>query len=281
MKKIIPSSSPFKLSASMNNLFFMLVFTFTVFILFRYIKTMEKDIKIITDKLLLLETQQQLMVSSSPPPQPIASNTVQPAFKGMEMGTGGDNIPSVQNETIGDKLTCPSRPPDDDTESKDESMTSDIMLKMVREIDDDDEQSKSKVENNYYRTSSIPDGVSTNVEKNENMTDLIENDGKSGEARGDAMGETSCDAMGETSGETSCETSGDIMGEAIEDVADEVVDFDIVMKTDYPQKSLNAAEMSTNSLMKKTNEELKKMLKDQGKSIKGTKHDLVRRLVVE
>lgn len=244
MKKIPTPSfkapSAFKFGASMNNLVLMLLFSFTMFVMFRYIKTLEKDVKRLREKIDMVETHQQLIdtnrfeaaannAPSTFPPWRASNNeteaTPSPTCTRLSeeckiATTNADNSVHVAHGVYGDH--------GDHGDGDDgESVNSEVLMQMVSDLDHDEEEQDAQ-----------------------------------------PVGHLPASDVNETNEQP------DEIDEVIQDQEDD----EFVMK---PKKGKVDQESSLDALKKKTNDELKKLLKDQGKSIKGTKQELINRLMEE
>lgn len=246
MKKIpTPSSfkppSAFKFGASMNNLLLMLLFSFTMFVMFRYIKTLEKDMKRLSEKLDRVETHQQFTNTNRVESVDYNAPSTFPQWKATK--DTSDDAPQVctrmseecklvtSNANNGDG-DC-----DGDGDGDNESVNTEIMMQMVSDIDRDDED-----QNNQMKK---PVDNLMESDSHENHTDSVHADEQPNE---------------------------------IEEIIQYQEDDDFVMK---PKAGNIDQESPLDILKKKTNDELKKLLKDKGKSIKGTKQELINRLMEE
>lgn len=172
-----------KLSSSMNNLMFLLLLGFSIFIMYRYVKSLENELKIVKTDIVSLKSEHKQ--------KDISSNVAAP--------------PPV----------CSFHQSVDETKQEEmESVTSEEILKIVEEIDDE-ENKENPTEMDVIAQ-----------EEKESDEDLVCNE---------------------------------------EQVNDIVV-----------TKSTSSLE---NDLYKKTNDELKKILKEEGKNTKGTKAELIKRII--
>lgn len=213
MKKNIvssPSTSLFKLYPSLNNMFMLGIVLFSVFLIYRYVKSLEKEVKILADKINTLQYK---------PTQPMM----------------------VNDNNVCDPITnvCMMRSSDNDDDDDDESVKSEDIMKLIDEIQNNDNRETSNTseemneemnEENHIETLPTIIESSNSVEENENS---LEND-------------------------------------------------DIVLKKTKSESSvLEEGLFTEDSLLKKTNEELRKILKEQGKNTKGLKNDLIKRILEE
>lgn len=233
-KNPAPSSfkppSAFKFGASMNNLLLMLLFSFTMFVMFRYMKTLEKDVKRLSEKLDRIETHQQL--TDTIRLEPVENNTpsIFPQWKEFKNDVDDDAPPTCTRRSAESTMTKRK----DDHPDDDESVTSEIMMQMVSDIDRDCDDKDAQ---------SVGDFKESDV--NENHTEIVRVDEQS---------------------------------DGIEEVIQEQETDDFVMKSKEVKID---QKLSLDALKKKTNDELKKLLKDKNKSIKGTKQELINRLMEE
>ena len=241
MKKIpTPSSfkpsSAFKFGASMNNLLLMLLFSFTMFVMFRYMKTLEKDVKRLSEKLERVETHQQLTDTNRL--ASVVNNAPSTFPQWKQSKDASDDAPpactrlSEECEIV--TTNANSGDGDGDGDGDDESVNTEIMMQMVSDIDRDDENRSAQ-----------PVTPLMKFDTHENHTHDVHVD----------------------------EQQDEIV-EVIQDQEDD----DFVMK---PKEGKIDQESPLDVLKKKTNDELKKILKDKGKSIKGTKQELINRLMEE
>ena len=217
MKKNIissPSTSLFKLYPSLNNMFILGIVLFSVFLIYRYVKSLEKEVKILADKINTLQYK---------PTQPMM----------------------VNDNNVCDPITnvCIMRPSnnddDDDDDDDDESVKSEDIMKLIDEIQNNDNHETSN----------------TNEKMNEKMNE-----------------------------ENHIETLPPIIesSNSVEENENSLENDDIVLKKTKSESSvLEEGLFTEDSLLKKTNEELRKILKEQGKNTKGLKNDLIKRILEE
>lgn len=195
------SATGVKITPSVNNLIFLFLLAFSIFIIYRYVKSLEKE-------LTLLKAELSKVKAATPPP------------------------PKEEQVCVGDvcmMVTPPSNEKEDGTEDEEdmESVTSKDILKIVDQIngeeDDADEPEVQLEEPSTIASANVPPlpipPPVTQAEPEETETE------------------------------------------------------DIIIK-----KTTNSYE---EDLYKKTNEELKKILKDQGKNTKGAKAELIKRIIEE
>ena len=217
MKKNIvssPSTSLFKLYPSLNNMFMLGIVLFSVFLIYRYVKSLEKEVKILADKINTLQYK---------PSQPIM----------------------VNENNVCDPLTnvcmMKSSDDDDDYDDDDESVKSEDIMKLINEIQNNDNQEQS----NANEKTKEEEHEETNIESLPTIVELS----------------------------SSVEENENSLEE----------DDDIVLKKTKSESSVLDEEglFTEESLLKKTNDELRKILKEQGKNTKGLKNDLIKRILEE
>jgi len=192
-----------KMTPSVNNLIFLFLLAFSIFIIYRYVKSLEKE-------LTLLKAELSKVKATAPTPYPKE-----------EQVCVGDVCMMVTPPTV-QKEDTPTEDEDDM-----ESVTSKDILKIVDQINDGDGDEKD--EEQFEEPSTTPPVPPSIL----------------------------------------------VVEQAIEPQSpnqDESTTEDIIIK-----KS-NSIE---DDLYKKTNEELKKILKDQGKNTKGAKAELIKRIIEE
>lgn len=200
------SAAGVKITPSVNNLIFLFLLAFSIFIIYRYVKSLEKE-------LTLLKAELSKVKATPPPPHP-----------------------KEEQVCVGDvcmMVTPPSNEKEDGTEDEEdmESVTSKDILKIVDQIngeeDEADEADEPEVQlEEPSTTTSVPP---LPIPPPVTQTDSPQ--------------------------------------------PEETENEDIIIK-----KTTNSYE---EDLYKKTNEELKKILKDQGKNTKGAKAELIKRIIEE
>lgn len=206
------SAAGVKITPSVNNLIFLFLLAFSIFIIYRYVKSLEKELTLLKAEL--------SKVKAAPPPPP----------------------PKEEQICVGDvcmMVTPPSNEKDDATEDDMESVTSKDILKIVDQINDeeDDEEAKLEESSTVAFVPPLPIPPVTQAEAHQVEVHQAEAD----QAKADEPKESDNE--------------------------------DIIIK-----KTTNSYE---EDLYKKTNEELKKILKDQGKNTKGAKAELIKRIIEE
>lgn len=197
------SAAGVKITPSVNNLIFLFLLAFSIFIIYRYVKSLEKELTLLKAEL--------SKVKAAPPPPP----------------------PKEEQICVGDvcmMVTPPSNEKDDATEDDMESVTSKDILKIVDQINDEEDDEEAKLEESSTTVASVPPLPIPPVTQAE-----------AHQAKADEPKESDNE--------------------------------DIIIK-----KTTNSYE---EDLYKKTNEELKKILKDQGKNTKGAKAELIKRIIEE
>lgn len=198
------SAAGVKITPSVNNLIFLFLLAFSIFIIYRYVKSLEKE-------LTLLKAELSKVKAATPPP------------------------PKEEQVCVGDvcmMVTPPSNEKEAGTEDEEdmESVTSKDILKIVDQINgDEDDADEAEVQLEEPSTT-----ASVNVPPLPIPPPVTQAESPQPE---------------ETENE------------------------DIIIK-----KTTNSYE---EDLYKKTNEELKKILKDQGKNTKGAKAELIKRIIEE
>ena len=187
IKIMTKKHSNMKMTSSVNNLIFLFLLAFSVFIIYRYVKSLEKELSLLKSEVLTLKALKA--------PVDATNNIVDSVrFDDVCMTASG----VIESVTDG-----PLDAADDHKDEDMESVTSKDIMRIVDEINDEDREQPVVIESEEV--------------------DLTE-----------------------------------------------PVDDDIVI-----------TKSSEDDLSKKTNEELKKILKEQGKNTKGTKSDLITRIVEE
>ena len=201
------SAAGVKITPSVNNLIFLFLLAFSIFIIYRYVKSLEKELTLLKAEL--------SKVKAAPPPPP----------------------PKEEQICVGDvcmMVTPPSNEKDDATEDDMESVTSKDILKIVDQINDEEADEEAKLEESSTVASVPPLPIPP-------VTQAESHQAESHQAEADEPKESETE--------------------------------DIIIK-----KTTNSYE---EDLYKKTNEELKKILKDQGKNTKGAKAELIKRIIEE
>lgn len=202
------SAAGVKITPSVNNLIFLFLLAFSIFIIYRYVKSLEKE-------LTLLKAELSKVKAATPPP------------------------PKEEQVCVGDvcmMVTPPSNEKEDGTEDEEdmESVTSKDILKIVDQINgDEDDADEPEVQ--LEEPSATPSTTSS-----VNVPPL---------------------------------PIPPPVTQAESPQPEETENEDIIIK-----KTTNSYE---EDLYKKTNEELKKILKDQGKNTKGAKAELIKRIIEE
>jgi hypothetical protein len=202
------SAAGVKITPSVNNLIFLFLLAFSIFIIYRYVKSLEKE-------LTLLKAELSKVKAATPPP------------------------PKEEQVCVGDvcmMVTPPSNEKEDGTEDEEdmESVTSKDILKIVDQINgEEDDADEPEVQLEEPSTT-----ASTTASANLPPLPI-------------------------PSPVTQAESPQ----------PEETENEDIIIK-----KTTNSYE---EDLYKKTNEELKKILKDQGKNTKGAKAELIKRIIEE
>jgi hypothetical protein len=206
------SAAGVKITPSVNNLIFLFLLAFSIFIIYRYVKSLEKE-------LTLLKAELSKVKAATPPP------------------------PKEEQVCVGDvcmMVTAPSNEKEDGTEDEEdmESVTSKDILKIVDQIngeEDDADDDADEPEVQLEEPSTTP---STTASANVPPLPIPPP-----------------------------------VTQAESPQPEETENEDIIIK-----KTTNSYE---EDLYKKTNEELKKILKDQGKNTKGAKAELIKRIIEE
>lgn len=230
MKKTLvssPSSGLFRMYPSINNIFMLGVVLFSVFLIYRYVKSLEKEVKMLADKINTIQYKPQYVEPMMTPDD--IKNTEYESNRMCKRSdmSGGDECTAISNT-------------DDD-----ESVKSEDIMRMINDIQNADEERDDIIDENK------PNEVSS------------ENEQKHSSGDGDEQ-----QSLDITSGEKNEET---------------VLEDDFVIKKSSSSESsvLDIDDLTEETLLKKTNEELRKILKDQGKNTKGLKNDLIKRILEE
>lgn len=203
----MPKPPIYKSSNSIQNVILLLLFVVGLFVLYRYVKTVENETKILQNNLIELTERIQLFINNN--------NAYMKPYVEPQLHT----VPNVTENIVQDS--------DDTVSIQSEDITK--MLKKVMGVPDDDDDDDDE----------IIQTIVMDIEKDEHE----ENDDNEEESV-----------------------------VKIDEVKDDDDDIIITNKQTTPP---NLSE----SLMKKTNEELKNMLKVKSLSTKGTKSELVERLL--
>lgn len=195
IKIMTKKHSNMKMTSSVNNLIFLFLLAFSVFIIYRYVKSLEKELSLLKSEVLTLKALKA--------PVDATNNIVDSVrFDDVCMTASG----VIESITDG-----PLDAADDHKDEDMESVTSKDIMRIVDEINDEDREQPVVIESVAIESEEV------------DHIDLTK-----------------------------------------------PVDDDIVI-----------TKSSEDDLSKKTNEELKKILKEQGKNTKGTKSDLIKRIVEE
>lgn len=220
-----PSNSLFRMYPSINNMFMLGIVLFSVFLVYRYVKSLEKEVKVLADKIINIQYKPQSIV------EPMM-------FQDENMNKECDsNGMCMMNNGGGVNITSNI---DDD----DDSVQSEDIMKMIDQIQNDvveeceaskppNHEQKESVENNNDTLTTIKESTEYNTENKEEEGVVLEED-----------------------------------------------DF-VIKKAKSESSVLDADGFSEESLLKKTNDDLRKILKDQGKNTKGLKNDLIKRILEE
>lgn len=197
-KQMGPSSShvakttSVKMSYSVNNLVFLFIIAVGIFVVYRYVKSLENELKVVRKEIQSMRGTDHHAIAPTTPPKPEATDAV------CMMNVAHHRIP--EQRVVDDEM---------------ESVSSEEIMKIIDDIDNEENE-----EEEVHHESTPQDIVDSEPEQVD------------------------------------------------EPLADE--DDEIVLKKSQPDDD---------SLMKKTNEELKQILKEQGKNTKGTKAELVKRIM--
>lgn len=218
------------MNPSVHNLLMLFVFSFTMFVIYRYIKSLETDLKHVMEKVESIEQKVKLNEFT--------------LDENKETNLDNTPLQTLYEEdkelvcNLNDKLTnrCEQNKNEEDDDDDTESVNSKELIHMINEIDEDDTELQTDI------------NVHSNINKFEKKdADDHETD------KGDFTTQTN-------------DTND----------ANDTKEINLVMKKTVDE---NAVSQEEKEYMKKTNDELKSMLKDQGKSVKGSKQDLVKRLL--
>ena len=187
----IMKTSPVKMSYSVNNLIFLFIIAVGIFVVYRYVKSLETELKVVRKEIQSMKIVENKPIEAATPSLPKATDAI------CMM-----NVTHPEHRIVDDEL---------------ESVSSEEIMKIIDDIDNEENEEDEM------------DIVSTHKETTESAHEQVE--------------------------------------EPLEDEEDEIV--------------LKKSHTDDGSLMKKTNEELKQILKEQGKNTKGTKAELVKRITEE
>ena len=199
--------SIYKSTNSVQNIILLLLFVVGLFVLYRYVKTIETETKLLQNHLIELTDKIQFLLSNNSHPIQTERSVQQNKHEkdmSVEDQKSNDNM-SIQSEDITNMLRKVMGGGDDEVED-------DIIANIMVDVNSDD------------------------VKNNVQIEELIENEDE-------------------------------------EEKAEEDDDDEITIQ------NKNTEEITSKFLLKKTNEELKTMLKEKALSTKGTKTELVERLL--
>ena len=203
--------SIYKSTNSVQNIILLLLFVVGLFVLYRYVKTIETETKLLQNHLIELTEKIQFLLNNN--------NT-------------NSNPPIKQKPLQSDNVTL-----DDDKLNDDVSIQSEDITNMLRKVmggGEDDEDVEDDIIANI-----MVDVNGDDIDNNVKIEEIIEDD-----------------------------------EEQHQEMETENVEEDDII---IPSK--NTEEVTSKSLSKKTNEELKTMLKEKSLLTKGTKSELVERLL--
>ena len=225
-----PSSSVLRMYPSINNMFMLGIVLFSVFLVYRYVKSLEKEVKVLADKINTIQYK----------PQSVEPMMFHDDENMMNKECDSNGVCMMNNVDGGMNVT--SHTDDDD----DDSVKSEDIMKMIDQIQNDVvEESETP---NHEEKESVENKSETLTTIKESMEHNTENKEEGGEGA----------------------------------VLEEDDDDDFVIKKAKSESSvLDADGFSEESLLKKTNDDLRKILKDQGKNTKGLKNDLIKRILEE
>lgn len=198
--------SIYKSTNSLQNIILLLLFVVGLFVLYRYVKTIETETKLLQNHLIELTEKIQFLLNNT-----------------------NNNPPIKQKPPQNEKVVL-----DDDKLNDDMSIQSEDITNMLRKVmgGGDDEDGEDDIIANI-----MVDVNGDDVDNHVKIEEIIEDDDEEDEKENDNE------------------------------------EDDIII----PSK--NTEEITSKSLLKKTNEELKTMLKEKSLSTKGTKSELVERLL--
>lgn len=223
-----PSNSLFRMYPSINNMFMLGIVLFSVFLVYRYVKSLEKEVKDLADKINTIQYKPQ---------------SVEPIMFQDEnmMNKECDSNGVCMMNNIGGGVNVPSHTDDDD----DDSVKSEDIMKMIDQIQNEvvEESEAPKLTNHEQK-----DSVENKIEPLTTIKESVEHQNTENK-----------------------EEEGIVL---------EDDDF-VIKKANSESSVLDVDGFSEESLLKKTNDDLRKILKDQGKNTKGLKNDLIKRILEE
>jgi len=212
--------SIYKSTNSLQNIIMLLLFVVGLFVLYRYVKTIETETKLLQNHLIELTEKIQFILNNNGQPSKLTQS-------------------SVEQNSVQDKLMI-NADEQNDEQNDDMSIQSEDITNMLRKVmgggdEDDDDCIIANI---------MVDVNRDDVENNVKIEEIIENDKEE-----------------------------NMENEQEDDGKENMEEDDIII----PKKSTE--KVTAKFLSKKTNEELKTMLKEKSLSTKGTKSELVDRLL--
>jgi hypothetical protein len=224
----LPSTNLFsRVYPSINNMFMLGIVLFSVFLVYRYVKSLEKEVKVLADKINTIQYK----------PQSVEPSIV--FHDDMKKECDSNEVCFRSNGGVDDTSKAYENEDEDDDHDHDSVKSEDIM-KMINKIHND------VSEENEAPNREQQESVQNDNEPLTTIDSFIENNTENKEEKGFVL----------------------------ED------DF-VIKKAKSEYSVLDADGLSEESLLKKTNDDLRKILKDQGKNTKGLKNDLIKRILEE
>ena len=209
-----------KMTSHLNSLLFLFILAFSIFITYRYVKSLVLELKTVKDELLSLTKLNSKNINDDDKEGLCDGNICAFALHGQE-----EVLSSIVDHIVNDEPKI--------YDNKDiESVTSEEVMLIVDEINAD----------------------------TTNTTDTTD---------------TTYDLQHTTITDTAYDLQHTTIADTIEENVVETHNDDFFVK-----KTHSAKDAFENDLSKKTNEELKKVLREHGKSTKGTKIELIKRIQI-
>jgi len=205
-----PSMRLFKMSSSINNMLMLGIVLFSVFLIYRYVKSLETEVKVLADKFNTLQYDLT---------RPIIMSNDNKCDSSM------DNYVLKNTEKQEDIIDN-----DNDTDNDTDSVKSEDILKLIDEIQNNDLVNDDATED--------PEKLLTDQQKQNDENESFEQ---------------------------VANTNNEVLEED-----------DIVLKKTFDTEDVSLTECF---LVKKTNEELRVILKTHGKNTKGPKSELIKRIL--
>jgi hypothetical protein len=226
-----PSNSLFRMYPSINNMFMLGIVLFSVFLVYRYVKSLEKEVKVLADKINTIQYKPQSV-------EPIMFQDENMMNKECD----SNGVCMMNNNGSGVNVASHT---DDDDDDDDDSVKSEDIMKMIDHIQNEvvEESEAPKLHNHEQK-----DSVENKIEPLTTIKESMEHQNTENKEE--------------------------------EGVVLEDDDF-VIKKSNLESGVLDVDGISEESLLKKTNDDLRKILKDQGKNTKGLKNDLIKRILEE